>query len=261
MIGECKEKLENIKLQIEETYEIYEQYRSKCAEVHKTLEEYEISFEDLKKLDPVISKFALMACLVAPKLATITSATSAGTHGVITAAHASHCLGHLKLLGKAIIPGVTISKAFLTFGVTLTGIGIVLDLVVCGTAFYKLVKGSKCSESEKISEGIMKAEELKSNINTLLYVINHSGKDLLEKAIEASSTIKQQLKDQKDTIKQLKTENEALQRQQDQQHTDIITIEKLKRENEALKRLQDQKVTMEQLKRENETLKRQLQRK
>lgn len=78
--------------------------------------------------------------------------TAAGTIAATTS-RASH-LVHLRFLGKALIPAFKITEVVFGIGMALSGIGIALDLIVGGKAFYDFVKGTKCSESRAISEAM-----------------------------------------------------------------------------------------------------------
>ena len=233
IIRKCKKELKNIESHTEKIGEVYEQFRKKCIVVCKTLEEHELSIENLKELDPIIFKFALIGLVNTPaKVAAVAGATAAGTH-VATAAHAGHFV-HLKFLGKALIPAFKITEAVLGIGMALSGIGIALDLIVGGKALYDVVKGTECSESKGISEAINKAEEHAKLIKSFIHLLETDAKDLVTKAIDSTKSTKQQLKDKTDTIKRLRKTD-------DQNRAEIERLrrvdEERRAENERLKRL------------------------
>ena len=242
IIRKCKKELKNIESDTEEIGKAYEQFRKKCIVVCKTLEELELSIENLKELDPIIFKFALIGWLNTPaKVAAVAGATAAGTH-VATAAHAGHFV-HLKFLGKALIPAFKITEAVLGIGMALSGIGIALDLIVGGKALYDLVKGTECSESKGISEAINKAEEHAKLINSFVHLLETDAKDLITKAIDSTKSAKQQLKDKTDTIKRL--------RKTDDQNR--AEIEQLRRVDEERRKTDDQnRAEIERLRRVDE---------
>ena len=152
IIQQCKKALKDIESHTKKIGDVYEQFREKCTVVCKTLEELELSIENLKEVDPIIFKFALIGWLNTPKVAVLAGVTAAGTH-VATTVHAGHFV-HLRFLGKSLIPAFKITEAVLGIGMAISGIGIALDLIVGGKALYDLVKGTECSESRSISEAI-----------------------------------------------------------------------------------------------------------
>ena len=202
IIRRCKKELKNKESHTNEIGKVFEQFCNKCKVVCETLEELELSIENLKELDPVIFKFALIGWLSTPKVAAAVGTSAAGAH-VTTAAHASHFV-HLRFLGKAIIPAFKVTEAVLGVGMAISGIGIVLDVIVGGKALYDVVKGTECSESKSISEAISKAEKHAETINKYLQLLEHNAAELLTKVIESTKSTKQQLKDKTDTIKQLR---------------------------------------------------------
>ena len=222
IIRQCKKELKNVESHTKEIGDVYEQFRKKCIDVCKRLEELELSIENLKVLDPIIFKFALIGWLNTPKVAALAGVTAgvtvAGTH-IATTAHAGHFV-HLRFLGKALIPAFKITEAVLGIGMAISGIGIALDLIVGGKALYDLVQGTECSESRGISEAINQAEEHAKLINSFLHLLENDAKELLTKAIDSTKSTKQQLKDKNDTIKRLRKSD-------DQQKAEI---ERLKRE-------------------------------
>ena len=224
IIRQCKKQLKDIESHTKKIGDVYEQFREKCTVVCQTLEELQLSIENLKEVDPIIFKFALIGGLNTPKVAVLAGATSAGTH-VATTVHAGHFV-HLRFLGKALIPAFKITEAVLGIGMAISGIGIALDLIVGGKAMYDLVKGTECSESRSISEAINRAEEHAKHIKSFLHLLETDGKDLLTKAIDSTKSTKQQLQDKTDTIKQLRTID-------DQQRAEI---ERFRAENERLQR-------------------------
>ena len=239
IIRKCKKELKNIESDTEKIGEVYEQFRKKCIVVCKTLEEHELSIENLKELDPIIFKFALIGLVNTPaKVAAVAGATAAGTH-VATAAHASHFV-HLKFLGKALIPAFKITEAVLGIGMALSGIGIALDLIVGGKALYDLVKGTECSESKGISEAINKAEEHAKLIKSFMHLLETDAKDLVTKAIDSTKSTKQQLKDKTDTIKRLRktddqnrAEIERLRRVDEERRAEIERLRRVDEERRA----------------------------
>lgn len=86
----------------------------------------------------------------------------------------------------------------------ITGIGIAFDVVVGGKALYKLAKGKRCSESERLSQAIVKAKEHKELINSYLYLLEHDAKELLQQAIDSTKSTRQHITEQGQIIRELK---------------------------------------------------------
>ena len=202
------------------------------------LEQFELNVDSLKELDPVIFKFAMIGWLSAPKVAIAAGATAAGAHVVRSSSVAAHIdnFVHIRFLGKAIVPALKLTQAILGIGMAITGVGIAFDLVVGGKALYDLTKGNRCSESDNLSCAIEKAEEHAKVIKSYLQLLEHDAADLLQKAIDSTRTIGQQIADQANAIEQLKRTNdekaamiEELRRADDEK---TAAIEQMSREND-----------------------------
>ena len=239
IIRDCKKKVEKMKSDTEEIGKIYEEFCNKCIGVSMALEQFELNVESLKELDPVIFKFAMIGWLNAPKVAIAAGATAAGTHVVRSSSVAAHISNfvHIRFLGKAIFPALKLTQAILGIGMAITGVGIAFDLVVGGKALYDLVKGNRCSESNNLSCAIKKAEEHAKVIKSYIQLLEHDAADLLQKAIDSTRTIGQQIADQANAIDQLKRTNdekaaliEELRRADDEKTAEI---EQMRRENDS----------------------------
>ena len=205
VIRQCKTELRKIQSNTEEIGKLYEQLHSKCKGVCEALEEFELSIENLKEVEPIIFKFAMIGWLNTPKLAAGT-AVATGTHVVRSsnvAAHVGNCL-ELRFLGKTIVPALKLTQAVLGIGMAITGIGIAFDLVVGGKAIYDLVKEKECSESKNISLAIRKAEDHRDIIKTYRRLLKHDAADLLKKAIASTRSIRQDIRYQNETIEHLR---------------------------------------------------------
>ena len=238
IIRQCKKALKDIESHTKKIGDVYEQFREKCTVVCKTLEELELSIENLKELDPIIFKLALIGWLNTPKVAVLAGATAAGTH-VATTVHAGHFV-HLRFLGKALIPAFKITEAVLGIGMAISGIGIALDVIVGGKAMYDLVKGTKCSESRSISVAINRAKEHAKHIKSFLHLLETDAEDLLTKAIDSTKSRKQQLQDKTDTIKRLRRaddqkreEIERLRKADDEKAAEIKQLREADDQNKA----------------------------
>ena len=203
------------------------------------LEQFESNFESLKELDPVIFKFAMIGWLDAPKVAIAAGATAAVTYVVQSSSVAAHVCNfvHIRFLGKAIFPALKLTQAILGIEMAITGVGISFDLVVGRKALYDLAKGNQCSESDNLSCAIEKAEEHAKVIKSYLQLLKHDAADLLQKAIESTRTIGQQITYQASTIEQLKRTNDEK----------AAMIKKLKRANDK------KTAAIEQMRRENDS--------
>ena len=213
------------------------------------LEGFELSIENLRELDPVLFKFALIGGLNGSKLAMAAATAAAGTH-IVRGSSVAVQVGkfiHLRILGKAIVPALKITQAALGIGMAISGVGIVYDLIVGGKALYDLAKGKKCSESESLSCAIDKAEEHKRLINSYLHLLKYDASALLQKAIHSTNNTTQQITEQAHTIKELqqaddrnKAEIEQLKRADDENKE---VIEQLRNDNrdiwDAIKQLQN----------------------
>lgn len=134
IIKGCKKELEKFKLSTKGIEEPYKEFHNKCLEVCKVLEKFELNAENLKQLDLIIFKFALVGQLCGSKLAVAAGAGAIGTNVVRSTNVLAHIgkLTQLKILGKVVVPTLKITQAVLGIGMALSGIGILFDFAVGG---------------------------------------------------------------------------------------------------------------------------------
>ena len=228
IIRQCKKELKKIEISTEEIGKKYEEFRNKCIGVCTALEQFELGIEDLKKLDPVLFKFALIGWLNASKVGIAAHTAAASTHVVRSSSVAAHVgkFIHLRFLGKAIVPALKLTQAVLGIGIAISGIGIAFDVVVGGKALIDLVRGKKCSESESLSDAINKAEEHKKVIDSYIQLLEHDAKTLLQKAMDSTKSTKQQITQLQQADDKNREEIERLRNDADQNK---LELERLKR--------------------------------